>query len=119
MTENEQIEELENHLYEIEEGFIEYCDKPCTDCEHNKFLYCVSRYKAERLYADGYRKVERGEWVTNAWDGKKWIVIPYQKHEHIGAHCSLCNKRALLNYDKDEVTSNFCPNCGADMRGAE
>ena len=59
MTENEQkqIEELENHLYEIEEGFIEYCDNPCTECEHNKFLHCVSRYKAERLYAENYRKV--------------------------------------------------------------
>lgn len=34
--------------------------------------------------------------------------------------CSVCGKAALREYDRDDwlsyVPSNFCPNCGADMR---
>ena len=35
-------------------------------------------------------------------------------------YCSYCKEKALLEY-KDglyhQVTSNFCPNCGANMQG--
>ncbi len=95
----------------------------CENCLHYGACLSNSEYVPTpcREYENkaDCRKQSAGEWVTNAWDGKKWIIIPYKKHEHIGAHCSVCNKRALLNYDKDEVTSNFCPNCGAKMKGGE
>lgn len=55
---------------------------------------------AEALYNAGYRKVERGEWILEREpDG-----TPHR------FHCSLCD------YDAFNVATNFCPNCGADMR---
>ena len=108
MSKEKQIEEMAEDLMACHTEFYDNAD-----------IYTDYDETAKEMYAKGYRKQTEGEWVTNAWDGKKWIVIPYEKHEHIGAHCSVCNKRALLDYDKDEVTSNFCPNCGAKMKGGE
>ena len=102
---------------QIEEMAKDVCRSIVWDREEFAQIDCFET--ANILYNKGYRKQSEGEWVTNAWDGKKWVIIPYDKHEHIGAHCSICNKRALLNYDKDEVTSNFCPNCGAKMEGGD
>ena len=101
MNANEQIQEMENHLIEIQHDFDEYCNKPCKECNHNKHLNCVSRYKAERLYSKSYRKVERGEW------------IPYGMNMNgtVGNwKCSVCNETSIQ-------ASDYCPNCGADMRG--
>lgn len=51
----------------------------------------------------GAAQVVRGEWKI----GSK-------------PRCSVCGKAALREYDRDDwlsyVPSNFCPNCGADMR---
>lgn len=36
-------------------------------------------------------------------------------------YCSRCDKRALREYDREDylsyVKTDYCPNCGADMRG--
>ena len=60
---------------------------------------------AEHLYNAGYRKQSEGEWIEQikvARQSNKPPLIYYQ--------CSLCDvylaKRA-----------NFCPNCGAKMKG--
>ncbi len=62
-------------------------------------------------YLDGYDKGReerpQGEWHGNNFD------------EH---SCSLCGHPALYEEEPDgyyEVQSNFCPNCGADMRGKD
>ena len=48
---------------------------------------------------------KRGEWITKTrhehWPSGK----PYEAD-----YCSVCKKRGSLEFD-------FCPNCGADMRG--
>ena len=43
----------------------------------------------------------------------KWIVCTERVEEtfHTGSRCSVCN------YWKPMGIWNFCPNCGADMRG--
>lgn len=55
-----------------------------------------------------------GEWIV--WNG---MDVP----ENHGRHkCSECGEFALLRYEKPlqkEVLSDFCPNCGADMRGEQ
>lgn len=58
----------------------------------------------------------KGHWIV--WGG---MDIP----ENHGKHkCSLCGEFAPVRYEKPlikEYLSDFCPNCGADMRkeGAE
>ena len=57
---------------------------------------------ATELYNAGYRKQSEGEWtkeVTDMW------------------HCSVCLHPCLLNGGGDYTLSNFCPNCGAKMKG--
>ena len=50
---------------------------------------------------------KRGEWIA--------------KTENCHSHwvCSECGAWALLEYNEQMYLSNFCPNCGADMRGEE
>ena len=72
-------------------------------------------------YRDGYsaggHKVEQGEWVDRY--GNK-----YDNHLY---ECSLCKKEALWDTVADEllspktiqVLSDYCPHCGAKMKGSE
>lgn len=49
----------------------------------------------------------KGKWIHDGYDfphGNDWI------------HCSICGKKGT-NVPAD--LTNFCPNCGADMRGDE
>lgn len=65
----------------------------------------------EKQYRKGLEKglseweTERpqGEWITNS-DDYSW--------KNRGRHCSICHYNV-------EFSCNFCPNCGADMRGEE
>lgn len=43
---------------------------------------------------------KRGEWISNDIDPEAWNF------------CSVCGEQAIDLFD-------FCPNCGADMRGSE
>jgi hypothetical protein len=60
---------------------------------------------AEHLYNAGYRKQTVGEWEYNE-DCDCFV-------------CSVCGNSALNNYRGLSVNSNFCPNCGAHMKGAD
>ncbi len=52
----------------------------------------------------GYRKQSEGEWIF--------------EHEFHGKMlCSNCKKEALVNENNEYVDSDFCPNCGAKMKG--
>ena len=62
----------------------------------------------QRVPAEDVRPVVRGEWI---WEENEWQY-----------RCSVC--RITFDYDKtyelfdhDYQYANFCPNCGADMRG--
>ena len=47
----------------------------------------------------------------------KWIEA-YDPFNRISGRCSVCGWEAHL-YEDDVVGMNYCPNCGADMRGEE
>ena len=49
------------------------------------------------LYNADYRKQSEGEWETFPSNGNKY-------------RCSLCKEKSEKRY-------NFCPNCGAHMKG--
>lgn len=103
MTENEQIEEMARDLCEHYYDGRCYLDKKECDCK------CPERRDARYLYSKGYRKVERGEWIVTeterAWNNAE---IPMKRS---------CDKCGLQRNIETQVGWNFCPECGADMRG--
>jgi hypothetical protein len=98
--------------------------------KRDELAQIVRRYFSENYITDGdwhadgllreiddipaadVRPVVRGEWVdTNAVIG----IATETDHVQIFAHrCSLCGELFPSYW-----TRNFCPNCGADMRGEE
>lgn len=62
-------------------------------------------------------EVRHGEWVVDAYNGDEIVRIPYVVHEHDEPYCSLCGTYALLDGKEDYMPSNYCPNCGAKMKG--
>ena len=90
---NKQIDELAKDLNALS------CTNRCPNCKHfyNEYeVSCVDMNFAEKLYDAGYRKQVEGEWVKYG----------------SGFYCSLCTCT-------QEKKTNFCPNCGAHMRGGE
>lgn len=47
----------------------------------------------------------------------RWIEVD-DPDNRISGRCSICGWEALL-YETDVVGMDFCPNCGADMRGEQ
>lgn len=70
-------------------------------------INALALVKSERVKAD-----LRGRWATEP-DDIEWGNFIKRKF------CTYCGKRPHFDKDKFEfVLSDFCPNCGADMRNA-
>ena len=102
---NEQIEEMAEILINIQSDFNEYCAKPCRECELGGIVNCENHYKATALYNAGYRKQSEGEWIENEDDF--WVM------------CSECGTEFLDDQIGIVNTYNYCPFCGAKMKGGE
>ena len=75
-------------------------DEPNIDCMPN------AKNASKELFNAGYRKERQGEWITDEY------------FETI--YCSLCNGLAPVDCEKERFyQSNYCPECGAHMKGAE
>lgn len=59
-------------------------------------------HRAVAIYNAGYRKQSVGEWVAKS----EMVRTPTAKNHY----CSVCK------YEANETT-DFCPNCGARMKG--
>lgn len=58
-------------------------------------------------FEEGKNERPKGEWIFNQYDG----------NANIGNwHCSECRHIEIGGYNQ-KPNANFCPNCGADMRG--
>ena len=89
----EQIEEMRKDLIEI------------FDEEYEKRRMITPDFTAEKMTAKGYRKQKEGEWINP----DIWLKTMY---------CSICGAIAPVDCEKEEFyKSNFCPNCGAKMKG--
>ena len=91
MSRDKQIEEMARDV-------MGGCDE-CSKCPQNP--YCKAYEFASKFYKIGYRKASVGEW---GFDGMSWT-------------CSKCGEYALLDKYKQAVHSDFCPRCGAHMKG--
>ena len=83
-------------------SFKERCQGNCKRCDHSTFLasdeHCSLIDEAPTVEA---RPVVRGEWIHD-------INNLYG--------CSVCMNRETMSPKKKK---NFCPECGADMRGVK
>ena len=73
------------------------------------------RKNSESYFADDFARewVDRQPTVEPQRIKGRWKLLPGRDDEHIRyLHCSVCH----FNGDYE---SNFCPNCGADMRGGQ
>ena len=73
---------------------------------------CRKRWMGDIVLPSAQPEHPKGHWIV--WGG---MDIP----ENHGKHkCSVCGEFAPVRYEKPlikEYLSDFCPNCGADMRG--
>lgn len=93
-----------------------YCDAPnCEGCNLYILATMLHEGKLDCLM-DEHRTVTidpaslrpKGEWITMSfWKNRRGHHVQY-----VVKKCSLCNFRVKARWD-----NNFCPNCGADMRG--
>ena len=70
----------------------------------------VAEQIAETLYNAGYRKQSEGEWIERdcITESKRGRTIHYSTQK-----CSVCGKW------NGRHKNNFCPHCGAKMKGGE
>ena len=68
------------------------------------------------IYADLPNELDDGHYVLEPSRKGHWIENRKYRHENFSLWtCSECTYEVNSAYD----LSYFCPNCGADMRGAE
>ena len=60
---------------------------------------------AEYLYNAGYRRQSEGEWIILPEDDSPWDSV---------WKCGRCGANTTT---EEPVYKNFCPNCGAKMKG--
>lgn len=83
-----------------------------------KFEGCGEYYGIFALPAADVREVVRGKWIN-----EKWFDLPFGIPFPYGclATCDACKKESFVNVKRGKTewqpSSDFCPNCGADMRG--
>ena len=101
IEQEKQIEEIAKYLCK---SYSPYCSM-CPDC--------YAEEEATALYNAGYRKQSEGEWIGEA-DGYADGELVYDVW-----HCSECNHCIDDGTDDADLLPNFCPNCGAKMKGGE
>ena len=75
----------------------------CTRCPFNKM--CDIQESCEALYNAGYRKQSEGKWIQHT-EKPTWL----EDDVEVFYECSICNTQS-------PAPTNFCPNCGAKMKG--
>ena len=77
-------------------------DRYAVETERNSLLHLKDDMKS---LPSAQPERKKGEWIE--------VDDPDNR---ISGRCSICDWEALL-YETDVVGMDYCPNCGADMRG--
>lgn len=83
----------------------------CAGCGYMEVEDCRASAMADYLLANGVTIREKGEWLGEG-DGYADGEIVYDVW-----YCSECDHCIDDGTDDPALLPNFCPNCGADMRG--
>ena len=115
----------ETKALSIEGTIIDRVAKDCTKCaaDHRQLAEWLTELK-ERRAAD-VQPIRRGRWIEKSEDyyrqwqdsGRSWDDMPYFI---TGIHfaCGVCFDKYEINAEGVEFW-DFCPHCGADMRGED
>ena len=78
----------------------------CKDCIHSGLCYKENDY-------ENFPDI-CGSFIPERQQGE-WKIIEHETQYLMGIYqCNLCSYKYTC---PDEFARNFCPNCGADMRG--
>ena len=78
----------------------------CNNCIH-KAVCSIYRATGGVKKCEHHREERRGRWKKEVEGGVYWYA------------CSECGEEIAKTRWKHDLYSDFCPHCGADMRGAE
>ena len=97
MSREKQIEEMKEVVCDVLN--FDICNKfdRCDNCPTVGII--------NALYNAGYRKQSEGEWITLFEDDSPWDSI------------WICNRCGAYTTTEEPAYKNFCPNCGAKMKG--
>ena len=98
----------EDLIKDIEQRYCKPCEKEGKDYNHTKCKACwVDDMMGEIVDApfyDDIKPVLRGEWILKTDD-----------FDFVDGKCSVCGYTD--SFFEENWLYDFCPNCGADMRG--
>lgn len=106
------VEELKEEVNDYRCKYPIYAEQKKANEMIDLFINIIDSYADERIEAYDLAIKALEERPTGEW-----------KHNNFDEHyCNKCGHYALWSEEADgyyEVQSNFCPNCGADMRKGE
>lgn len=111
-----QIEEMARDLSETYKGNDCLFTNACDICEYSKYqgnkeYPCGAMKHAKEMIVRGYQKEKQGEWVKPQFLSRTGFFTIRE------FTCNQCNK--FFEVREGNEFMNYCPNCGAKMKGAE
>lgn len=109
----------------VEETYCKPCEKARQDYKHARCGSCQYGdmiQDIETRPAANVRPVVRGIWLTQEYMygdtdvGIEDSWIERRAEYGDAAYCSICGKNAKLDGAEEYALTDYCPNCGADMR---
>lgn len=73
------------------------------------YIECKTEHLINQIRTIETIKPKRGEWIKD--------ICEYDRAYHF--KCSVCGEWNGLSVEEWNWTPNFCPNCGADMKGGK
>ena len=89
-------------------------DMDCDKCGWGKHGFCTRGSD----FTDACTAIEDAPTIEERMEKGYWIKQPYKSDKYVIFRCSECLTESGFGYIESKW-ANFCPNCGADMRGGE